>query len=85
MDADAIFLYPKLHRTTTKDCGFFCFVLALQGHYFVWQWLYCILYYVFGAMFEMSKLKRLLANRILYRIVHIRLKEQYINLIVIEK
>ena len=49
MDADAIFLYPTLHRTTTKDCGFFCFVLALQGHYFVWQWLYCILYYVFGA------------------------------------
>ena len=46
--------------------------------------LHSVLYYL-GGVFEVSKVKRLLANRIPYRFVHIRLKEQYINLIVIEK
>ena len=56
MDADAIFLfYPTLHRTTTKDCGFYVLSLRYRDIPFVWQWFYCILYYLGSVWNEQTK------------------------------
>ena len=67
---------PKIVDFLFCPCAIGTFLLYGSG-----STAFCIIW----GVFEMSKLKRLLANRIHYRIAHIRLTEQYINLIVIEK